>query len=68
MVPVRELLKAGLLHEDVNTVAGFGSSRYTLEPWLNNGELDWREGAATTRQQCDRFLREPLSWWGQRRC
>ena len=34
-----------LLHEDVNTVAGFGLSRYTLEPWLNNGELDWREGA-----------------------
>ncbi|XPE65847.1 hypothetical protein ACNKHR_25115 [Shigella flexneri] len=31
--------KAGLLHEDVNTVAGFGLSRYTLEPWLNNGEL-----------------------------
>ncbi len=24
-VLVRELLKAGLLHEDVNTVAGFGS-------------------------------------------
>lgn len=23
----------------------FGLSRYTLEPWLNNGELDWREGA-----------------------
>ncbi len=44
-VLVRELLKAGLLHEDVNTVAGFGLSRYTLEPWLNNGELDWREGA-----------------------
>ncbi len=44
-VLVRELLKAGLLHEDVNTVAGFGLSRYTLEPWLNNGELDWRDGA-----------------------
>ncbi len=46
-VPVlmRELLNAGLLHEDVNTVAGFGLKRYTLEPWLNNGELDWREGA-----------------------
>ena len=46
-VPVlmRELLKGGLLHEDVHTVAGFGLSRYTLEPWLNNGELDWREGA-----------------------
>jgi len=47
-VPVlmRELLNAGLLHEDVNTVAGFGLSRYTMEPWLNDGELDWREGAA----------------------
>lgn len=33
-VPVlmRELLNAGLLHEDVNTVAGFGLKRYTLEP------------------------------------
>lgn len=41
---MRELLNAGLLHEDVNTVAGFGLSRYTREPWLNNGELDWREG------------------------
>ncbi len=56
-VLVRELLEAGLLHEDVDTVAGFGLSRYTLEPWLNNGELDWREGAKITRQQCDRFLR-----------
>ena len=43
-VLVRELLKAGLLHEDVNTVAGFGLSRYTLEPWLNNGELDCGKG------------------------
>ncbi|QKN81454.1 phosphogluconate dehydratase [Scandinavium goeteborgense] len=44
-VLVRELLKGGLLHEDVETVAGHGLSRYTMEPWLNNGELDWREGA-----------------------
>ncbi len=43
---MRELLKGGLLHEDVNTVAGFGLHRYTLEPRLNNGELDWREGAS----------------------
>ncbi|WP_034946090.1 phosphogluconate dehydratase [Erwinia oleae] len=42
---VRELLSHGLLHEDVNTVAGFGLHRYTREPWLNNGELAWREGA-----------------------
>ncbi|MDI7491121.1 phosphogluconate dehydratase [Cronobacter dublinensis] len=46
-VPVlmRELLKGGLLHEDVNTVAGFGLARYTQEPWLDNGELAWRDGA-----------------------
>ncbi|AVR04701.1 phosphogluconate dehydratase [Pluralibacter gergoviae] len=49
-VPVlmRELLKGGLLHEDVETVAGHGLSRYTMEPWLNNGELDWREGATAS--------------------
>ncbi|NDJ58003.1 phosphogluconate dehydratase [Enterobacteriaceae bacterium 4M9] len=49
-VPVlmRELLKGGLLHEDVNTVAGFGLNHYTLEPWLNEGKLDWREGASAS--------------------
>ncbi|MDR3432434.1 MAG: phosphogluconate dehydratase [Rouxiella aceris] len=42
---MRELLKNGLLHQDVNTVAGFGLNRYTQEPWLDNGKLAWREGA-----------------------
>lgn len=40
-----QLLAKGLLHDDVHTVAGFGLSRYTLEPWLDNGQLSWREGA-----------------------
>lgn len=42
---IRELLSLGLLHENVHTVAGLGLSRYTQEPWLDNGELKWREGA-----------------------
>ncbi|NWL77176.1 phosphogluconate dehydratase [Pseudomonas taiwanensis] len=42
---VRELLDAGLLHEDVNTVAGPGLRRYTQEPFLEEGELVWREGS-----------------------
>jgi len=43
---IRELLDAGLLHNDVTTVAGEGGlRRYTQEPWLDNGELKWREGA-----------------------
>jgi phosphogluconate dehydratase len=41
---IRELLEAGLLHENVNTVAGFGLSRYTREPFLEDGKLVWREG------------------------
>ncbi|AFJ47401.1 phosphogluconate dehydratase [Shimwellia blattae] len=43
-VLVRELLKGGLLFEDVHTVAGFGLKHYTMEPWLDNGKLAWRDG------------------------
>lgn len=41
---IKELLEAGLLHEDVNTVAGFGLRRYTQEPKLLEGELRWVDG------------------------
>ncbi|MCL1077531.1 phosphogluconate dehydratase [Parashewanella spongiae] len=41
---VNELLNAGLLHEEVNTVAGFGLRRYTQEPKLLDGQLSWVEG------------------------
>jgi phosphogluconate dehydratase len=42
----RQLLDAGLLHEDVLTVAGQGLGRYTHEPFLQDGALVWRDGAA----------------------
>ncbi|MFV8870105.1 phosphogluconate dehydratase [Serratia fonticola] len=45
---VRELLNNGLLHQDVHTVAGFGLERYIQEPWLDNGQLAWRDGAASS--------------------
>lgn len=41
---IHQLLQKGLLYNDVHTVAGFGLERYTMEPWLNNGQLEWREG------------------------
>jgi phosphogluconate dehydratase len=41
----RELLAAGLLHEDVRTVAGKGLRHYTQEPALDGDQLVWREGA-----------------------
>ena len=40
---IRELLGAGLLHEDVKTVAGDGLHRYCLEPWLDEGVIKWRD-------------------------
>jgi len=43
---VRTLLDAGLLHEDVRTVAGDGLRRYTTEPRIRDGELVWEPGPA----------------------
>lgn len=45
---VRELLKGGLLHEDVETVVGKGLSRYTQEPFFENGQLVYRDGVQTS--------------------
>src|SRR5207342_125989 len=45
---IRQLLDAGLAHEDVLTVAGPGLSRYQTEPFLDDGRLVWREGAAAS--------------------
>jgi len=44
----RELLGAGLLHEDVLTVTGNGLKDYTQEPFLEGGKLVWREGPETS--------------------
>jgi len=43
---IRQLLDAGLAHEDVITVAGPGLRRYQTEPFLDGGKLVWREGTA----------------------
>jgi phosphogluconate dehydratase len=45
---VRQLLDAGLAHDDVMTVAGPGLRRFQTEPFLQDGKLVWREGAATS--------------------
>ena len=55
---VRELLDAGLAHEDVMTVAGPGLRRYTQEPFLADGQLEWRDGPA---QSLDTSLLRPAS-------
>ena len=40
----RTLLDAGLAHDDVTPVAGAGLRRYQQEPFLDGGQLVWREG------------------------
>ena len=45
---IGRLLAAGLLHADVDTVAGPGLARYAAEPWLDDGTLRWRDAPATS--------------------
>ena len=52
---IAQLLDAGLLHEDVQTVAGPGLSRYTSEPVLEGDRVTWRPG--TDRTLNDKILR-----------
>jgi phosphogluconate dehydratase len=47
---IRELLKCGCLHDDVQTVAGPGLGRYTRKPVLENGLLVWEEGPTTSAE------------------
>ncbi|SHE39362.1 6-phosphogluconate dehydratase [Modicisalibacter ilicicola DSM 19980] len=41
---IRELLEAGLIHADIPCVFGGDLSDYTKEPFLEDGQLVWREG------------------------
>jgi phosphogluconate dehydratase len=55
---IRELLRAGLLHSNVPTIMGQGLHRYTVEPWLNKGQLDWRE---VPEQSADEAVLRPYT-------
>ncbi|MCL4187931.1 MAG: phosphogluconate dehydratase [Rhodobacteraceae bacterium] len=55
---IGELLEAGLLHPDTETVAGTGLARYTREPRLGDGGLDWVERPAET---LDRAILRPAA-------
>lgn len=45
---VRELLQAGLMHGDVQTVVGAGLGHYAQEPWLSSEGLAWRDAPANS--------------------
>ncbi|SMX28304.1 Phosphogluconate dehydratase [Pelagimonas phthalicica] len=52
---IGELLDAGLMHQDVQTVAGSGMHHYTQEPKLEGDAITFVEGAKET--QNDKILR-----------
>ncbi len=45
---IRELLQAGLLHADVNTVMGAGLQHFATEPFLVGSVLEWRDAPAVS--------------------
>jgi phosphogluconate dehydratase len=45
---IGELLKAGLLHPDAKTVTGGPLADHAKEPWLDGGELKFRDAPAET--------------------
>lgn len=56
---MRELRSAGLLHDDVKTMMGEGGLLpYTKEPFLDNGEIAWREAAS---ESLDDTVLRPVS-------
>ncbi len=52
---IGDLLNAGLLHDDVSTVAGDGLERYTQEPQLKDGRVVYVDG--TKESLNDKILR-----------
>jgi phosphogluconate dehydratase len=48
---VRELIAAGLAHEDVMTVWGAGLGAYAREPFLDGGRLVWRDAAEKSHEE-----------------
>ena len=52
---IGQLLQGGLLHNDVVTIAGNGLERYTQDPKLKSGQVEWVAGAGHSLN--DKILR-----------
>ena len=48
---IRELLDAGLLHDDVTTILGKGLRNHCLEPFLDGDKVDLEAGAGGERRR-----------------
>ena len=62
---IKTLLEAGLLHNDVKTVAGDGLERYTKRPELENNKVVWRDGPTESLDESVlRSAKQPFSSHG----
>lgn len=60
-----ELINAGLLHCDVQTITGHGLERYAAEPKLRDGKLEWEPGPErSTNEKILKPAREPFAGTG----
>lgn len=58
----KQLLKGGLVHEDVNTIVGHGLTHYTKEPFMEGDQLVWRDGVeASLDDEVVRSIDNPFS-------
>jgi phosphogluconate dehydratase len=48
---IRELLDAGLLHEDVTTILGQGLRAHCADPFLQDGQLVWKPSIAKSADE-----------------
>ncbi len=55
---IRQLLDAGMLHDDVQTILGSGLYRFCREPMVENGTLGWRDAQA---ESLDKDILRPVS-------
>ena len=61
---IRELLDAGLMHEDVLTVRAEGIRAYTREPVLSGTGLSWRDAGDSKDESIVRPVANPFSATG----
>ena len=61
---IRELLDAGLMHEDVLTVRGGGIREFTRIPSLQGGQLTWQDAGASKDDTVVRPAASPFSATG----
>ena len=60
-----ELINAGLLHCDVQTITGHSLERYAAEPKLRDGKLEWEPGPErSTNEKILKPAREPFAGTG----